>query len=166
MKRTEILLKEILQEAKATRKLLERVPLEKGEYKPHEKSMSLSRLATHVAEIPGWWKECFINNELDFSVGDFKPKVFNNTAELLAFYDDLMQKATIILQNTDDSELDNMWTMRNGEQIYFTMPKFDVVRTWCMNHWYHHRAQLTVYLRMLEVPLPSIYGPSADDMGS
>lgn len=166
MKKTEVLLKEILQEAKATRKLLERVPLEKGDYKPHEKSMSLSRLATHVAEIPGWWKECFIHNELDFSVGDFKPKVFNTTDELLSFFDDLMEKATVILQNADDSELDNMWTMRNGEQVYFTMPKFDVVRTWCMNHWYHHRAQLSVYLRMLDVPLPSIYGPSADDMGS
>ena len=162
MTKAELLLEEVKQEAKATRTLLERVPFEKADYKPHEKSMTLKRLATHVAEINGWWKECLIMDVLDFSKGDSKPKEINSTADILALHDDLLVKAEIILNNAADEKLKEDWTMRNGEVVYFTMPKAEVVRTWCMNHLYHHRGQLTVYLRLLDVPLPSIYGPTAD----
>jgi uncharacterized damage-inducible protein DinB len=157
------LLAEFKQEAASTRKLLERVPMDKADYKPHEKSMTLGRLATHVAEIAGWWKECLVMDELDFAVGDFTPKVFTETQQLLDLHDDLVAKSEVILNETPESEFDNLWTMRQGEMIFFTLPKREVVRTWCMNHLYHHRAQLGVYLRMLDVPLPSIYGPSADE---
>jgi uncharacterized damage-inducible protein DinB len=156
------LLAELKEEAAATRKLLALVPFEKADFKPHEKSMTLKRLSVHVAEISGWWKECLIHDELDFSKGDFTPKEYASTADILALHDDLVVKAEKILTETPESEFQKPWTMRNGEQIYFTMPKEKVVRTWCMNHLYHHRGQLTVYLRLLNVPLPSTYGPSAD----
>jgi uncharacterized damage-inducible protein DinB len=162
MTKAEILLAEVKQEAKATRALLERVPFEKANYKPHEKSMTLKRLATHVAEINGWWKECLTMDVLDFSKSDSKPKEINSTADILALHDDLLAKAEVILNNAADEKFNEDWTMRNGEVVYFTMPKAEVVRTWCMNHLYHHRGQLTVYLRLLDVPLPSIYGPTAD----
>lgn len=162
MKKAEILLAEVKQEAKATRALLEKVPFEKADYKPHEKSMTLKRLATHVAEINGWWKECLTMDVLDFSKGDSKPKEINSTADILALHDDLLAKAEVILNNAADEKFNEDWTMRNGEIVYFTTPKAEVVRTWCLNHLYHHRGQLTVYLRLLNVPLPSTYGPTAD----
>jgi len=157
------LLAELKEEAAATRKLLALVPFEKADFKPHEKSMTLKRLSVHVAEISGWWKECLIHDELDFSKGDFTPKEYASTADILALHDDLVVKAEKILTETPESEFQKPWTMRNGEQIYFTMPKEKVVRTWCMNHLYHHRGQLTVYLRLLNIPLPGTYGPSADN---
>ena len=159
----QILLAEVLQESANTRKLLVVIPFEKSDFKPHEKSMSLKRLATHVAEINGWWKECLLNDVLDFSVGDYKPKELNSVEDLLVMHDDLVAKATKILTEVDDAEFEKPWTMRNGEQIYFTMPKAAVVRTWCLNHLFHHRGQLTVYLRLLDVKLPGMYGPTADD---
>lgn len=162
MTHNERLLAEVKQEAAATRQLLECVPMDRADYKPHEKSMSLGRLATHVAEISGWWKECLVNDVLDFSVGDFKPTVFTRTEELLELHDRLLVQAEKILTETPEAEFEKPWTMRNGETVYFTLPKHEVVRTWCLNHLYHHRGQLTVYLRLLEVPLPGTYGPSAD----
>lgn len=165
MKLSQILLAEFQFEAINTRKLLALVPMDKLDYKVHEKSMSLGRLSIHLAEIAGWWKECLVNDELDFAKGDFTPKTFETNAELLAYYDDLVSKTEIILNEVSEEEFSKPWTMRNGEQIYFTMNKAAVVRTWCLNHWYHHRAQLGVYLRMLNIPVPGIYGPSADDQG-
>ena len=165
MKLSQILLAEFQFEAANTRKLLALVPMDKLDYKVHEKSMPLDRLSIHLAEIAGWWKECLVKDELDFSKGDFTQKTFETNAELLAYYDDLVSKTEIILNEVSEEEFAKPWTMRNGEQIYFTMHKSAVVRTWCLNHWYHHRAQLGVYLRMLNIPVPGIYGPSADDQG-
>ena len=98
----QILLAEVLQESANTRKLLVVIPFEKSDFKPHEKSMSLKRLATHVAEITGWWKECLLNDVLDFSVGDYKPKELNSVDDLLAMHDDLVAKATKILTEVAD----------------------------------------------------------------
>ena len=156
---------EIQQEAAATKRLLAIVPWEKADYKPHEKSMTLKRLASHVAEISGWWKECLVQDELDFAKDSGKPKEHNSTEEMVAWHDELVQKAIAILQNTAEEEFTKPWTMRQGEQIFFTLPKAVVVRTWCLNHLYHHRVQLTVYLRLLNIPLPGTYGPSADFQG-
>lgn len=156
---------EIQQEAAATKRLLAIVPWEKGDYKPHEKSMTLKRLASHVAEISGWWKECLVQDELDFAKDSGKPKEHNSHEEMVEWHDELVQKAIAILQNTADEEFTKPWTMRQGEQIFFTLPKAVVVRTWCLNHLYHHRGQLTVYLRLLNIPLPGTYGPSADFLG-
>ncbi|HRI35118.1 MAG TPA: DinB family protein [Saprospiraceae bacterium] len=162
MNLNQTILAELKQEAASTRNLLALVPFEKSDFKPHEKSMSLGRLARHVAEISGWWKECLILDELDFSKGDFTPKTLNSTEELLDLHDRMVEQAEKILNETPESEFKKPWTMRNGEMIYFTMPKANVVRSWCMNHLYHHRGQLTVYLRLLNVPLPATYGTSAD----
>lgn len=163
--RMESFIHEIKQESANTRNLLAVVPFDKLDFKPHPKSMSLKNLSTHVAEISGWWKECVVNDELDFSKMDYKPKEFKTNDELLAYFDDLVEKAIAILSNVTEDDLMKPWTMRNGEQIYFTAPKVGVVRTWCLNHLYHHRGQLTVYLRLLDVPLPSTYGPTADMQG-
>ncbi len=156
-------LAEVLFESANTRKLLERIPFDKADFKPHEKSMSLKRLAVHVTEITGWWKECLTMDQLDFAVGDHKPKEINSVEELLAFHDQLVANAEKILTDTPEAEFFKPWTMRNGETVYFTMLKVQVVRTWCLNHLFHHRGQLTVYLRLLDVPLPGMYGPTADD---
>ncbi len=157
-------LAELKQEAASTRAMLAAIPFEHAEFKPHAKSMSLKRLAAHVAEINGWWKECLVQDELDFSKDGGTPKEYHSTDDLVAWHDELIAKAEIILNNTADDEFAKPWSMRNGEIIYFTQPKEQVVRTWCLNHLYHHRAQLTVYLRLLEIPVPSTYGPTADTM--
>lgn len=154
---------ELKNEAAVTRKYLERVPLDKADFKPHEKSMTLGRLSTHIAEIPSWWQQCLVQDELDFASSDYKPKSFSTNADLLAFFDANLQNAAQILATTNDAEFEKLWSMRNGETIYFTMPKKEVVRTWCLNHLYHHRAQLGVYLRMLDIAVPATYGPSADE---
>ena len=162
MKFSTAFLNELQHEAANTRKLLEAVPFNKADFKPHEKSMTLKKLAIHTAEITGWWKECLTMDELDFSKGDHTPKDFNSSEELLAHFDMLVANAVKIITDTPDEEYQKPWTMRNGETIYFTMSKAAVVRMWCMNHLYHHRGQLTVYLRLLDIPVPSSFGPTAD----
>jgi len=127
--------------------------------------MTLLRLATHVAEISGWWKECLLDDELDFAKGGGVPKVFNSTSDIVALHDKHILQAEKILNEVSEEEFSRPWTMRSGDMIFFTKNKSEVVRTWCMNHLYHHRAQLGVYLRLLDKPLPGIYGPSADAQG-
>lgn len=159
----ETFLAELKQEAVATRQLLALVPFGEAEFKPHPKSMTLLRLSKHVAEISGWWKECVLDQELDFvKPASSPPKEINSTQDLLDLHDKHIVQAIKILSEVEEKEFDNMWTMRSGDQIFFTLPKGQVVRTWCLNHWYHHRGQLTVYLRLLNVPLPATYATTAD----
>ncbi len=157
------MLKELQQEAVATRKVLALVPLEKGKYAPHAKSMPMLNLARHIAEIYGWAKETIQQDELDFAVMDYTPKPIESTEDLLALFDKCLATSTSILNETTDEEMGKPWRMRNGETIYFTLPKTEVMRTWVLNHIVHHRAQLGVYLRMLDIALPSTYGPTADE---
>jgi len=156
------LLPEWENEIKSTRKMLERVPFEKSEWKPHPKSMTLGRLATHVAEIPNWLTVTIETNELDFAKGYAQNKP-TNKEELLKLFDDYADQSIKILKNATDEDFKSNWTMRNGEHIYFTLPKATVARNFAFNHLYHHRGQLSVYLRLLEVPIPGMYGPSADE---
>lgn len=158
-------LAELQQESAKTKEILAVVPFDKADFKPHEKSMSLKSLATHIAEINGWWKECLLQDELDFSKDMGARKEYHSTNDIVAWHDELIAKATTILINAKDEDFAKSWTMRNGETIYFTLPKEAVVRTWCLNHLYHHRAQLTVYLRLLNIPVPGMYGPTADSTG-
>ena len=162
MNRPHQYLAELQQEALATRKILESVPMDKLDWKPHEKSMSLQRLATHVAEIPGWFQSTLEEDVLDFAKFNYSPPKPISTEELIEFFEQNLKLAEELLSSYDDSKLDEDWTMRSGETIFFTLPRHAVVRTWCLNHWYHHRAQLGVYLRLLDVPLPATYGSSAD----
>lgn len=156
------LLAELQQEAATTRKVLERIPESAWEWKPHEKSMSMIKLATHVAEMFTWFKVTIETPELDFAAGYemFEPK---SSQELLDYFDKNISEATQALESMSDEVSGEGWTLRNGEQVYFTMPKAVVLRTFCFNHIVHHRGQLSVYLRLNDIPVPSIYGPSADE---
>ncbi len=156
-------LAELDNEAKVTRNCLERVPADKFDWKPHEKSMTFGRLAVHCAEMFGWTKETLKQDVLDFSTAEFKPFEPTSNEELLAFFDEHIAVAKSILGETSDETFMTEWTMRNGEQVYFTMPKVAVMRSFVMNHIIHHRGQLSVYLRLNDIPVPSIYGPSADE---
>jgi uncharacterized damage-inducible protein DinB len=159
----ELFIAELQQESASTRKLLERVPLDKADWKPHEKSMPLGRLATHVAEIPGWTTVTMEQDELDFATMDYKPVIAKDNHELVKMLDENLAKALKTLKDSPDERFSENWTMRTGDKIYFTLPKAAVLRSFAFNHQYHHRAQLTVYLRLLDVPLPGIYGPTADE---
>ncbi|WP_430614167.1 DinB family protein [Flavobacterium sp. JP2137] len=165
MKLSQALLAEYTQEAATTRSLLALVPLDQNDFKPHEKSMTLKQLYGHIADIAGWWEQCLVQDELDFAKTNFASKDFEDTAALLAYFDQNVVATTKILNEIDESEFAKNWTMRSGEQIFNVFPKAVVARSWCLNHWYHHRGQLSVYLRLLNVPLPPIYGPTADTAG-
>ena len=154
---------ELEQEAATARKCLERVPSDKYDWKPHEKSMTFVRLAGHVAEMFGWTPSTLQHPELDFSKFDYTPFEPATTDDLVEYLDKNVAEALDALRNTPDEVFMENWTMRNGEQVYFTMPKIAVMRSFVMNHIVHHRGQLTVYLRMNDIPVPSIYGPSADE---
>lgn len=155
---------EYTHECARTRKILQRVPMDKLSWKPHEKSMALEFLATHIAEIPEWVPLTIEQSELDFAKQPYQAKRITTTEELLKIHDDATTAALLSIKNTTADVLKNeTWTMRNGETVYFTMPKIAVLRSFAFNHIYHHRGQLTVYLRLLGVPVPGMYGPTADD---
>lgn len=144
-----------------TKKILLALPVN-FDWKPHEKSMSLGRLATHVAEIAEWMNVTLETKELDFSKG-YNPNVCNTPADVLALFEKMSAKSVDAIQKMTEETLLENWTLRNGEQVYFTMPKFIVLRQFVISHLVHHRAQLGVYIRMQDVPLPGTYGPSADE---
>lgn len=154
---------ELKQEAASTRKLLERVPMDKPDWAPHAKSMKLGNLANHVAELPGWTMVTLDQDELDFAKFEYKPVIPKTADELVKKFDDQVAKAVECLNRTSDETFMQNWTMRQGEQIFFTLPKAAVLRSFTFNHSYHHRAQLGVYLRLLDIPIPGIYGPTADE---
>ncbi len=164
MNLNEPIIAEMNQEAIATRKMLERVPADKLAWKPHEKSMSLGELAAHVAEISQWTGSTINKDELDFAKEEYKPFKPETTAELVKFFDDNQAEALKTLKdNATNENLMSMWSLKNGETTYLTMPKIAVIRGFVLSHIIHHRAQLGVYLRMLDIPVPSTYGPSADE---
>jgi uncharacterized damage-inducible protein DinB len=154
---------ELRQEAKTTRRLLERVPEESFGWKPHEKSMTLGRLAAHVAELPELIIPALTKDELDFASGEFKPFEPQSTAGLLEKFDRNINDAAELLEKQPDERMGENWRLRSGDHVLFEMPRAMVVRFVGLNHVVHHRGQLSVYLRLLDVPLPSIYGPSADE---
>ena len=154
---------ELQNEGKVTRKLLERVPLDNPAWKPHEKSMALGRLAAHVAELPSWITMTLTTEELDFAKSKYKPLVLNSAEELTALHDKNIAAAVETLNKQSDEDFMKNWSMRSGETIFFTMPKIQVLRGAVYNHLIHHRAQLGVYLRLLNEPLPQMYGPTADE---
>ena len=154
---------ELRQEAKTTRRILERVPEASFGWKPHEKSMTLGRLAAHVAELPELIIPALTQDELDFASGQFKPFEPRSTAGLLEKFDRNIEAAAELLEKQPDDRMGEKWKLRSGDHLLFEMPRAAVVRFVGLNHVVHHRGQLSVYLRLLDVPLPSIYGPSADE---
>ena len=157
------LLPEFDHEFATLRKTLERVPEGLGGFKPHEKSMEMARLAGHLTELAGWANATIEQDELDFATSPYKPFVPASTAELVAKLDAVVAKARPVLAATSDADMMKPWTLRQGDRVMFTMPKVAVLRSFVMNHMIHHRAQLGVYLRLNDVPVPGTYGPSADE---
>jgi len=163
MPMTDALLPEYDHEMGTTRKLLERAPDDRFGWKPHDKSMSLGRLATHIAELPDWVGVALDHDEFNMEPGAYTPKSASSREELLAIFDKSVKNARANLASKTDAELLAPWTFKHAGQTLFTMPKAAMIRTWVLNHTVHHRGQLSVYLRLNDVPLPSIYGPSADE---
>ena len=155
------LLPEFDREMTVTRKLLERVPEDKFDWQPHQKSMTLGRLAQHVATIPMWGSVTLNQSEVD--IGGQQPAVMTKREELLAAFDQNVASTRAALVGRGDGEFMAPWTLKREGQTIFSMPKAAVWRSFVMSHLIHHRAQLGVYLRMHDVPLPSVYGPSADE---
>ncbi len=165
MNLNEPILAELKHEAASTRKMLERVPAESFGWKPHEKSMALMQLAGHVASVTLWLPIIINDLEFDISKRDNKSTVFTDTAGLLQDFEESLAKATTALQSASNEKLMEKWRLRNGEHVIFEMPRVAAIRNMVLNHIVHHRGQLSVYLRLLNLPVPGMYGPSADEMG-
>jgi uncharacterized damage-inducible protein DinB len=158
---SELLLAEFDQESANTRKTLERVPGEKWDWKPHPKSGTLGWLASHIATLPQ-----FSTNTVQMAEFEIEgsPRInVKNVSELLPTFDDLNQKARNAIAGVTDEQLRETWTLKWKGHVIFAMPRYNVLRVTCFNHAIHHRAQLTMYLRALDVPVPALYGPSADE---
>jgi len=163
MSMIKMLLKEMDNEAKTTRKMLERVPDGKYDWKPHEKSMTIQNLASHIAELPTWVSMALTTSELDFATSPYERKNITKTTDLLKFFEESLADGQAHLSKATEKDLEPNWTLRNGTQIYSVNTKAEVIRmTYCQI--VHHRAQLGVYLRLLNIPIPGSYGPSADEM--
>jgi uncharacterized damage-inducible protein DinB len=160
------LLPEFDREMEGTRKTLERVPDGEFGWKPHEKSMTIGRLAQHVSELPGWATFTIETESLDIApVGEppYQSPKFSSVAELVNSFDENVKKARAAIAAVSDEDLQKTWTLLAGGKTLFTMPRMMVLRVSVLNHLIHHRAQLGVYLRLKNVPLPALYGPSADE---
>lgn len=156
------LIAELKNEAINTKKILERVPAEKYDWAPHEKSTKLGRLATHIAEIPVWVERIVNAEGFDFG-GKFTANVAENNEALLKTFEEKQENAIKILDAATDEKLNELWTIKHGEMVVAQLPKKVALRNIAFNHLYHHRGQLSVYLRLLNIPIPGMYGPSADE---
>jgi uncharacterized damage-inducible protein DinB len=159
----ELLQSEFDEEVKKTRALLERVPADKGAFAPHAKSMTLARLAPHVAELAGFGLSVLTQPGLDFSQGTYKPTPFESPAQLVRVFDEGAAKVRAALSATSDNAWSEPWKLSYQGKTLFEGTRFLAYRQMFLNHIVHHRAQLGVYLRLNDTPLPGTYGPSADD---
>ena len=159
-----VFLKELQNEAVTTRKMLERVPSDKFEWRAHPKSMSIKEVATHIAELPGWVPMVLTTKELDFATMDYKPAEINSTKDLLGLFNSNVEMAESFLTDENENKLSENWKLRTGEMVHSNDTKAEVIRM-VYNQITHHRAQLGVYLRLLDIPIPGSYGPSADENG-
>ena len=155
------LLPEFDHEMVTTRKVIERVPADKFGYKPHERSMTMGALAAHIAEMPGWAVAATQADSLDMAA--YKPPAITTPAEVLSTFDKNVAAARAAIAAASDETLMQNWSLKQGDKTLMTMPKIVVVRSFMLNHVIHHRGQLSVYLRLNNIPVPSIYGPSADE---
>jgi uncharacterized damage-inducible protein DinB len=158
----ESLLQELEQEAQTTKRVLERVPDAHLAWKPHQKSMSLGQLALHIATVPGGVAKIAAQAGLEEAPEFIQPSA-TSAAELGPALDESVAQARSLLAGMTDQQLMEVWTLKSDGQVLMAMPRLAVLRAIMLNHWYHHRGQLSVYLRQLNVPVPSIYGPSADE---
>src|SRR6188474_991849 len=157
-----LLVAEYDKEVKNTRKMLERVPADKFSWKPHEKSMALKNLAVHLAEIVGWPDIVLNLPGLDFADGPYTPSEVADANDLVALVDKMAAKGRTAIQNATEAQFNEPWVMRMGDQIFSSDSKYENLRG-SFGQMIHHRAQLGVYLRLLNIPIPGVYGPSADE---
>jgi len=157
-----LLLKEMEQEAQTTRKMLKLVPAEKFDWKPHPKSMSMKSLAVHLAEIAGWPAMALKTSELDFAARPYEPAQVSNNEDLVNLFEKSYEQGRTAVSNASEDDLLPSWTMRSGDKVHAVFTKYEVIRH-SLSQTTHHRAQLGVYLRLLDIPIPGSYGPSADD---
>lgn len=157
----EVLLKEMEHEAEGSKKILERIPEDKYDWKPHEKSMSLKQLAVHIAQIAGMPAMVINTDSVDLADGE-PPKV-DSTAELMALLEQGVKDSKNAVEQVDEADLGKLWAMKNNGAVIMEMPKIEFIRIMGVNHLYHHRGQISVYLRELDIPVPGLYGPSADE---
>ena len=162
MRIVDSILAELDMEAETTRRVLQRVPNDRLTWKPHPKSMSLGQLAHHVATTPGGVANIVSKSEIEAPDFNNQPSAAS-AAELIPALDRGLAEAKSILNGFDDHAMMAKWTLTRGGKELFSAPRVGVIRSIMLNHWYHHRGQLSVYLRLLDVPVPSIYGPSADE---
>lgn len=160
---SQLFLAELEKETIATKKMLSRMPFDKQEWRPHEKSMPLGRLCVHIAELPQWVSTTISQDDLDWLKTPYNPFQSVDLDELLVHFDKISLKAKEDLASCTDEIMQRPWTMRRGEQVFFTAPKHVVIRDMCFNHLVHHRGQLSVYFRLLDIALPPVYGPTADE---
>jgi uncharacterized damage-inducible protein DinB len=159
----ESMLNEFREEAGITRRALQRVPTDKLGWKPHPKSMSLGQLSLHIATIPGQLARLSQLDGFDVTQGNFDPPQPKNIEEVLAAHEQSVLDAEKCLQEMTEQQAQAKWRLMKKDKEIFNKPRIDIVRSIMLNHWYHHRGQLSVYLRLLEVPVPVIYGRSADE---
>jgi uncharacterized damage-inducible protein DinB len=159
----ELFLSEFDEEIKKTRTMLERVPEDKKDFAPHPKSMPLNKLAPHIAQLTGFGLTVLTTPELDFATTKFAPVPFESAAQLVKTFDDGAAKTRAALKNTPDEAWTQPWKLSFGDNTIFAGSRFMAYRQMFLNHLVHHRAQLGVYLRLNETPVPATYGPSADD---
>ena len=156
------MLAELEQEAQTTRRVLERIPQAHLSWRPHPKSMSLGQLALHVATVPGAVAEIAAKDVISSPPSFVQPEA-TTASELVPALNDSVARAKRALGGFDDAQMSAMWRLQNGGKDLMAMPRVAVVRAIMLNHWYHHRGQLLVYLRLLNQPVPSVYGPTADE---
>jgi uncharacterized damage-inducible protein DinB len=157
------LINELRQEAVTTKRVLERIPEEKLTWKPHQRSLSLGQLSLHVASIPGNVTRLAQLDAFDASEASFIPPEPDSVQQILTVLDDSLKSAESYLSGLDDNAATATWRLTSKGEEVFSVPRISMLRTIMLNHWYHHRGQLAVYLRLLEVPVPVIYGRSADE---
>ena len=156
----DMVLPEFDQEMATTRRVIERVPTEKGTWKPHPKSFSLGHLTQLVATMPGWLTNAVTETSLDLA--GYPGYSYEKTEDLLKTFDKHVKEARKALASAKDSDFQIEWSLKRGDQVFFSAPRAVIVRQ-TINHLVHHRGQLTVYLRLIDIPVPSIYGPTADE---
>lgn len=157
-----LLLKEFESEFNTTKKFLALVPVEKFDWAPHEKSMKMKSLASHIAELPSWVSLAITTDGLDFATAPYEEKKVESKEDLLQLLIASYESGKNQLENAEGVNLDQSWILRNGEQILGDLTKYEMIRI-AFSQTIHHRAQLGVYLRLLDIPIPGSYGPSADD---
>jgi uncharacterized damage-inducible protein DinB len=159
----DILFWDLERELAVTRKVLERLPEERFGWTPHPKSMNLGRLAMHVATLPGWMRTAIADSGLDAATMPPQRQTPTDSADLLAEFDKNAAAVLDAVKHFNERDIMNVWTMRNGQHIMTSQPRPTIYRTWSLNHLLHHRGQLCVYLRLLNVPVPAVYFNSSDE---